>query len=59
MSQKQPVWWYLRLPLAARYVGTFAGKLETRHAVSALTDLYKLEEALVGRIRKLEGGKGE
>lgn len=41
-----------------RYVGTFAGKLETRHAVSALTDLYKLEDALVGRIRELEV-KGE
>ena len=37
-----------------RYVGTFAGKLETRHAVAALTDLYKLEDALVGRIEELQ-----
>lgn len=39
-----------------RYVGTFAGKTETRHAVSALTDLYKLEQAIVDRISELEGG---
>ena len=32
-----------------RYVGTFAGKVETRHTVSALTDIHKLEAALVGR----------
>ena len=41
-----------------RYVGTFAGKAETRHPVSALTDLYKLEEAVVARIAALGGGGG-
>lgn len=38
-----------------RYVGTFGGKTETRHLVTALTDLYKLEEALVTRIKELNG----
>lgn len=41
-----------------RYVGTFAGKAETRHAVSALTDLYKLEGEIVARIAELEAGGG-
>lgn len=41
-----------------RYVGTFAGKAETRHPVSALTDIYKLEAAIVSRIAELESGKG-
>ena len=41
-----------------RYVGTFVGKTETRQAVSALTDLYKLEPAIVARIVELEGGGG-
>ena len=39
-----------------RHVGTFSGKAETRHAVSAITDIYKLEEAIVARIAELEGG---
>lgn len=38
-----------------RYVGTFSGKAETRHAVTALTDLYKLESEIVARIAELEG----
>jgi predicted type IV restriction endonuclease len=38
-----------------RYVGTFAGKDETRHPVAALTDIYKLEPAIVARIAELEG----
>jgi len=37
-----------------RYVGTFEGKTETRHLVTALTDLYKLEDALVTRIGELD-----
>jgi hypothetical protein len=41
-----------------RYVGTFVGKAETRRAVSALTDLYKLEGEIVARIAELEGGGG-
>ena len=41
-----------------RYVGTFAGKVETRHPVAALTDLYKLEQQIVARIAELEGGGG-
>lgn len=39
-----------------RYVGTFTGKAETRQPVSALTDLYKLEPAIVARIAELEAG---
>ncbi|WP_374943453.1 type I restriction endonuclease [Sphingomonas sp.] len=41
-----------------RYVGTFAGKAEVRHPVAALTDLYKLEAAIVARIAEFEGGGG-
>lgn len=40
-----------------RYVGTFAGKAETRHAVTGLTDIYKLETAIVGRLTELEDPK--
>ena len=40
-----------------RYVGTFAGKLETRHAVAGLTDIYKLETAIVARLSELEDPK--
>lgn len=33
-----------------RYIGTFVGKVETRHPIAALTDLYKLEtEIAAGR----------
>lgn len=38
-----------------RHVGTFAGKIETRHSVQVLTDLYKLEDVIVARIGELEG----
>ena len=37
-----------------RYVGTFAGKTETRHKVAALTDLYRLEQEIVARLIELE-----
>lgn len=40
-----------------RYVGTFSGKTETRHAVSVLTDIYKLEDAIVARLVELASGK--
>lgn len=40
-----------------RYAGTFAGKTETRHPVSELTDLYKLENAIVDRLKELASGK--
>ncbi len=40
-----------------RYIGTFSGKEETRHPVSALTDLYKLEPQITARLAELEGGK--
>jgi hypothetical protein len=40
-----------------RYVGTFSGKAEVRHPVSELTDLYKLEEAIVARLAELASGK--
>ncbi len=36
-----------------RYVGTFAGKAETRHLVSAPIDIYKLEQQLVARVNEL------
>lgn len=45
--------------LTTRYVGTFAGKAETRHPVQALTDLYRLEPQIIARIAELEGGKGD
>lgn len=38
-----------------RYVGTFTGKDEVRHPVSALTDLYKIEPQIIGRLKELEG----
>lgn len=38
-----------------RYVGTFMGKTETRHPVAALTDIYRLEEAIVARLQELDG----
>lgn len=37
-----------------RYVGTFTEKAETRHAISTLTDIYKLEAQLVSRIREID-----
>ncbi|WP_445191948.1 type I restriction endonuclease [Sphingomonas sp. Tas61C01] len=40
-----------------RYVGTFSGKLETRHSVAALTDIYKLETQIVGRLQELADEK--
>jgi hypothetical protein len=42
-----------------RYVGTFSGKLETRHAVAALTDIYKLEAEIVGRLKEFADGKAD
>jgi len=38
-----------------RYVGTFSGKVETRHPTAALTDIYKLEEQIVARITEMSG----
>ena len=38
-----------------RYVGTFAGKAEIRHPVTALTDIYKLEPQIVARLAELGG----
>jgi len=40
-----------------RYVGTFSDKTETRHLVAAVTDIYKLEDAIVGRLAELGAGK--
>jgi predicted type IV restriction endonuclease len=42
--------------LTTRYVGTFVAKSETRHLITALTDIYKLEGEIVARIAELEGG---
>ena len=38
-----------------RYVGTFTDKDETRHAVAALIDIYKLEDQILARIKELGG----
>lgn len=38
-----------------RYVGTFTDKDETRHAVTAPIDIYKLEDQILARIRELGG----
>ena len=40
-----------------RYVSTFTSAVETRHLVSAVTDLYKLEEYIAARIRELASVK--
>ena len=40
-----------------RYVGTFEGKVETRHPITALTDIYKLEQQIMTRIAELDGGR--
>lgn len=40
-----------------RYVGTFAGKDETRHPVVTLTDIYKLEQQIAARIAELDADK--
>ena len=45
--------------LTTRHVGVFAGKEETRHPVTELTDLYKLEPQITVRIAELEAGKGQ
>jgi hypothetical protein len=42
-----------------KYVGTFEGKTEARHPVSALTDIYKLEPMIVARLAELSGGSGD
>lgn len=42
-----------------RYAGTFSGKTETRHLVSAVTDLYKLEGSIADRLQELAGTKEE
>lgn len=37
-----------------RYLGTFAGKEETRQSILALTDIYKFEDQVAARIAELE-----
>ena len=39
-----------------RYVGTFTGKDETRHPVTELTDIYKLEPQITARLQELGAG---
>lgn len=39
-----------------RYVDTFAGKEETRHPVTELTDIYKLEPQITARLQELSAG---
>ncbi|HEX8401494.1 MAG TPA: type I restriction endonuclease [Allosphingosinicella sp.] len=41
-----------------RYVGTFAGKAEVRHPMSALTDIYKLEPQIVATLNELSSQAG-
>lgn len=38
----------------ARYLGTFAGKDETRHSVGGPVDIYKFEKQITGRLTELE-----
>ncbi len=38
----------------ARYLGTFVGKEETRHAVDGPIDLYKFEAEILDRIKELD-----
>ena len=42
-----------------RYVGTFVGKEETKKIVAALTDIYKMEDAIIARLAELNGKKGD
>lgn len=39
----------------ARYLGTFQGKEETRHAVSEPVDIYQHDEAILKRVAELAG----
>lgn len=41
---------------AARYLGTFVGKDETRHSVDGPVDLYKFDKEITSRILELNGG---
>jgi hypothetical protein len=43
--------------ITTRYLGTFSGKIETRHTIIELTDIYKLESAIVARLEELLRGK--
>ncbi|MDT8757922.1 type I restriction endonuclease [Sphingomonas psychrotolerans] len=40
-----------------RYVGTFVDKAETRHPVTAITDIYKLEPQILDRLKELSAIK--
>ena len=37
-----------------RYVGTFAGKEETRHLVTDLTEIYQMMPQIEARLRELD-----
>lgn len=38
-----------------KYLGTFAGKDETKHQISSVTDIYKFSQLIEARIKDLEG----
>ncbi len=45
--------------ITTKYVGTFDGKVETRHLITELSDIFQLSPLIEGRIQQLESGKGE
>jgi predicted type IV restriction endonuclease len=45
--------------LTTKYVGTFAGQVETRNVISDLTDIYKLTIHIESRIKELEDVKSK
>lgn len=45
--------------LTTKYLGTFDGKVETRHLISDLTEIYQHAGAIEARIAQIESGKAE
>ena len=42
--------------ITTKYFGTFAGKDETRHQISDLTEIYQFSDHLAQRLKELDGG---
>lgn len=45
--------------LTTKYLGTFEGKVETRHLISDMTEIYQFAPQIEARIKELESGRGE
>lgn len=41
----------------SRYLGTFAGKTETRHPISDPVEIYQHAAAILSQLEQLSGGK--